>query len=101
VWNHFKDVLETYHVRFGADGLAEFRRLAEERLAGLPMPPPEPPEPSGIPLKRVMAEGKQRELQLRNIRELAYRRSRLAALLDQCREVEARCKPHSTKATGP
>lgn len=52
------------------------------------MPPPEPPEPSGSLLKRVMAEGKQRELQLRNIRELNYRRNNVTALLTQCQQVE-------------
>ena len=40
----FPHVVETYQEFFGPAGLAEFRRLAEERLAGLPLPPPEPPE---------------------------------------------------------
>lgn len=43
-YDPFPDVVETYQGHFGAAGLSEFRRLAEERLAGLPLPPPEPPE---------------------------------------------------------
>lgn len=88
-YNPFPDVVKTYSDHFGAAGLTEFRRLTEERLAGLPVPPPEPPETNGeIPRRRAMAEGKQRELQLRNLRELNYRRNHAIALLNQCEEVE-------------
>ena len=85
----FPDVVHTYQEHFGAGGLAEFRRLAEERLAGLPVPPPESPATNGeIPRRRALAEGKQRELQLRNIRELNHRRNHVIALLNKCQEVE-------------
>ncbi len=58
-YNPFPDVVKTYQDHFGAAGLAEFKRLAEERLAGLPVPPPEPPETDWeIPRRRALAEGK-------------------------------------------
>ncbi len=85
----FPEVVRTYQVHFGVAGVAEFKRLAEERLAGLSLPPPGPPEPDGqIPRRRAMAESKRREQQLQNIRELNYRRTIVTALLDQCRELD-------------
>ncbi len=98
----FPEVVRTYQVHFGAAGLAEFRRLAEDRLAGLPVPPPEPPEPEGqTARRRAMAERKRRDQPLRNLRELTYRRRLVTALLDECREVEAACRPHSFMADQP
>lgn len=98
-YDPFPEVVETYQDHFGTAGLSAFRRLAEERLAGLPLPHSEPPEIRGdIPLKRAIVEHKQRALQLRNIQELTYRRSGAAVLLKKCLEVEARRGRHATLA---
>ena len=51
-------------------------------------------------MRRAMAESKRRELQLQIIRELDYRRRLVATLLDQCREVEERCKPDVFREEG-
>jgi hypothetical protein len=89
-WDPFPDVVETYQEFFGAEGLAEFRSQAEARLAGLPVPPPEPPEICGdIPVKQAKAAYHQREQQMRNIRELQYPRETVSLLLKKCQEAEA------------
>ena len=76
-WDYFPDVIKNYQIHFGAAGLAEFRRLAEERLAALPVPAPELPEPcGGLPVRKSMAEIRRREQRALADRELTYRRNR-------------------------
>ena len=65
--------------------MAEFKRLAEERLAGLPMPMTELPDESGaFPAWKSLAGFRLREQQQRARQEITYRGNRAQALLDQC-----------------
>ena len=87
--DHFPDVIQNYQLHFGQAGVAEFKRLAEERLAGLPLPPPETTEdPNAFPAKKSQARIKLMQQQQRKNQETTYRRQQVQALLDQCRAVE-------------
>jgi hypothetical protein len=83
--DHFPDVIKNYQLYFGPAGLTAFKRLAEDRLAGLPVPPPEPMvDSNAFPAKKSLAKMKLRERQQRAAQELTYRRREAQALLDQC-----------------
>ena len=65
--------------------MAELRRLAEERLAALPVPPAEPCGPTDhMTVRQALKADQLRRLQMENIRRLVSKREDMEFLLRWC-----------------
>lgn len=84
-WSPVAQGMKAYHSFFGAAGLAELRKLAEERLAALPVPPAEPCGPTDhVTVRQALKADQLRKVQMENIRRLVSKREDMEYLLRWC-----------------
>jgi hypothetical protein len=84
-WSPMAQAIKAYQSFFGAAGLAELQRLAEERLAALPVPPAESCGPTDqLTVRQAFKADQLRKVQMENIRRLVSKREDMEYLLRWC-----------------